>query len=177
MNAPEEYLEAALKSVSKGVFHFDKIPDSNFLTALCEFTTDCELYFPLNKAAGEVHEISCEPWADCVKQIRMRSSDLDEDYNDIAKFAEVEHLVLEVQNSQAAPHFDEGDISNWQLSLNNFRNLQSFKIILCTKRSIGKNRGGSANKAQLEEILDDLKYKINPFTGGKKPETAIERKK
>lgn len=177
MNDPEEYLAAALQSVSKGIFYFEKIPDSRYINALSEFTTDCEFYFPLNKSVGNVHEMSCESWSACAKQIRLESSDLDEDPKDIKKFSEVEHLVLELDNLQEVPQFEDEAISDWQACLMDYQNLKSFKIILYTRKSIGKNKGGSGHRAELEAILDDLKWRLNPFTDGKFPETAIERRK
>ena len=172
-----EYLEAVNLELSRGVFHFKKIPDSNFLEALCESTMECELYFPLNKSLGVVSEVSHENWINSVKQIRIESDLLVEGADIIKKFSNVRHLVLILNTGRKIPYLLEGHISEWQETLMDFKDLQSLKIVLDTRTRSKKNREEFASKEEFEKFLGDLKYLLNPFSNGKIPETAIEQRR
>lgn len=169
-----DFFEEMKFSLRKGKLHFSTIPDKDFIEALNENTEALQLHFPLDQILGDVTEIAESNWSLSVRQARLTSDLLIEEYVTIENLSRIRHLVLEVDAFDKGPSLDDRDIRNWQHALLNFERLKTLKIVFKIGRKRGRKSGGVDRRLEMEKMLSDLKYQINPFEGGKLPETAIE---
>ena len=167
------YFEAAKIDLSEAELHFNLIPELGFIDALAENTKNLKLYFPTNKALGDLIEVGDLSWSFSIRAARLKSDMLVEEYVQIENVSDIRHLVLELDASHDGFNLHSDHIATWQQALSNFSNLETLKIVLKLSRRNSRGKTGAKKKQALEPILSDLRVYFR-YSNGKVPETVIE---